>query len=502
MEALIRRLKDQEGMAVVIAIIAMLVLGVIGVSFAILANLETKIGINQKQEIQALAIAETGLEHARNMIRSATAAAGVQNFDPWVRNPNGGKLIINGQAYGGGTYSVRIDNDCSSNHIVPPDPLPNPPYTIEDEGCFITPTPRDSNLTAALTAWATTSNGLGRARVRVLLTYTDPWKRSCYNSDGVLCTNEPEGNPNATVIPSDPNHPNGPATGDLPVPNNLVCGSAIRKPAGNPSFGATDCVMNPYYDKALDTPCPMCSPPRQGCAANAGTPADPCPDWGMVFPGTVGNPLHGADIKIGSVGGAVFRCAGDHLGGNHPGCPGVANVGVIVYVMGKVELANNGEVNGTLVVHGNGNPGTTGKNIDINITGRGGLWAIPTPTGCPTPASCGYPLALLIYDPSQAALPQNTYADISNANSEIHGIVYSAGEVAFNPITVDGGVVAYKSYLSNAASSITYNPTYGNAAPPPGFSTVGGGSFPAVARYSWIHCRDYSDETSGPTACN
>jgi hypothetical protein len=221
--------------------------------------------------------------------------------------------------------------------------------------------------------------------------------------------------------------------------------------------------------------------------------------YGCSGPTCTGSPLlHNAAITISNTGGSVFQCAGDHMGGNHPGCPGATNSGVVVYVMGKVSVANNGEVNGTVVVHGDGNGGITGPAVDVGLSGHSGMWSI---SGC---ATCGYPLALLIYDPSQATLPQNTAADLSNSNSEIHGIVYSGGTVSFNPITIDGGVVAWTSYFGNAQSGATYNAAYGAAAPPPGFSPVQPGTQVfAFIRRTWSQCRTYSTtEATAPTSCD
>lgn len=529
METLTGRLKGQDGTALIIAVIAMLVLGVIGFSFAILANLETRIGMNQKHEVQALALAEAGIEHGRDVVKGA----GSGNFGTWVNNASNGSMLITGQAFNGGTYSVRIDNDCSTNNIVP--------SVLADPSCGAN---QDGNEMAALTAWATTSNGLGRARVRVLVTYSNAWKHSCYNGNGQLCIDDqnPACASQSCVSPSDPDNPNGPAKGQLPVPNDMRCGKASLGgsipdadiPADIVMTGTSPCVIYPYYTWALHTPAPT----RTDCmAGNCQTlpPATPAGTlaWntgnatctniltaskchGMVFFGPALNVANGADISFGTGGGDQAGCMGTQ--GEDAGRPcyaAGANSSVTVYVMGKVTVKNNVEINGTLVLHGNGVAGS-GANKDLGLTGTNRITTNPCTGGSPSPG-CGYPLAILAFDPyppggpppNAAADPapttaagQSIFLDISNSTTLIKGIVYTGGTADFNPITVNGSIMGWDVNVNNAATAITYNSTYGNAAPPPGFSTVGGGSFPAVVRQSWIHCRDYSDDSSGPTACS
>jgi len=541
METLRRRLANQDGMAVVIAAIAMLVLGVIGFSFALLANLETRIGLNQKQAVQALAIAEAGLDHARNLVLSG----GTQNFDTWVGNAGNGAMVISGQEFGGGTYAVRIDNDCSPNIV---------PAVLADTGCGAN---QDGNEKAALTAWATTatgggwaSGGAGRARVRVLLTYSNAWKHSCYSGNDQLCTDDqvPACANQNCVSPADPKDPNGPVKGQLPLPNDIRCGTAGSGsfppiPAGHiPGDVLTylttnlitdrPCVMYPYYEQALFTAAPTrlrcppvgggadpCEPPNAGTLAWNSNPgictATPSKCHGMVFFGSAPNLATGAfDVSFGTqtMGG----------GRDHAGCMGTqgedssrpcyqagANSSVVVYVMAKARVETGVEINGTLVLHGNGVPGSTGPNRDLTLSGTNRITTNPCTGGANT---CGYPLAILAYDPpgNDADDPapvyptpgQSIHLDISNATSRINGIVFSGGTVDFNPITVNGGIVAYDINVNNAATSITYNETYGNAAPPPGFSTPSGTTSVTYARSGWMHCTTYGDESGGPTACN
>jgi len=526
METLGRRLRNQDGMAVIIAAIAMLVLGVIGFSFALLANLETRIGLNQKQAVQALAIAEAGLDHARNLILSA----GAGNFNTWVANANNGAMVISGQEFGGGTYAARIDNDCSPNIV---------PAVLADSGCGAN---QDGNEIAALTAWATTatgggwaSSGAGRTRVRVFLTYSNAWKHSCYSGNDQLCTEDqvPACTSQNCVSPADPNHPNGPTKGQLPLPNDIRCGVGAGASQIPATLVPTDmaatmtlqntCVIFPYYEWALKTPAPT----RRDCMGGdcqtqpGGTPAGTLP-WtsdplnpnfatcaanpskchGMVFFGTAANRANGADVSFGT---APVNTAGTM---------GSAGSSVTVYVMGKASVGNAVQIYGTLVLHGNGVPGSTGPNRDLTLSGTNQITTAATcnPVGLTPSPGCGYPLAILAYNPpgndpddpapGHPTPGQSIHLDISNATSQINGIVFSGGTVDFNPITVNGSIVGYDINVNNAATSITYNETYGNAAPPPGFSTPSGTTSVTYARSGWMHCATYSDDSGGPTACN
>ncbi|MBI2460164.1 MAG: hypothetical protein HYV61_01320, partial [Candidatus Rokubacteria bacterium] len=500
----------------------------------------TRIGLNQKQAVQALALAEAGLDHARNLVLSA----GSENFDTWVANANNGAMVISGQELGGGTYAVRIDNDCSPNIV---------PAVLADTGCGAN---QDGNEKAALTAWATTatgggwaSGGAGRARVRVFVEYTNPWKHSCYSGNDQLCTDDqvPACANQNCVSPADPKDPNGPVKGQLPLPNDMRCGVGAGASQIPATLVPTDmvasmtlqntCVIFPYYQWAIQT----AAPTRRDCMGGncqtqpGGTPAGTLP-WtsdplnpnfatcaanpskchGMVFFGTAANRATGADVTFGTAPPHNAACMGTQgEDSSRPCYQAGANSSVVVYVMGKASVTNNVEINGTLVLHGNGVPGSTGPNRDLTLSGTNRITTNPCTGGANT---CGYPLAILAFDPYAPGGPppndaddpapvypttgQSIHLDISNATSRINGIVFSGGTVDFNPITVNGGIVAYDINVNNAATSITYNETYGNAAPPPGFSVPGGGVFPVWARSSWIHCATYGDESGGPTACN
>ena len=85
--------------------------------------------------------------------------------------------------------------------------------------------------------------------------------------------------------------------------------------------------------------------------------------------------------------------------------------------------------------------------------------------------------------------------------STVHGLIFSGGTADFNPLTVDGGLIAWDVNVTNTASRITYNPTFGNAAPPPAFTMPTDGSGVQIYPATWVHCTYYSSETSAPTPC-
>ncbi len=158
---------------------------------------------------------------------------------------------------------------------------------------------------------------------------------------------------------------------------------------------------------------------------------------------------------------------------------------------------------GILVVEGDGQRNCDGSNRDMKLKNQSRIMdRRQTNTNATAPRTVyGYPLAFLIYDPQQPpapaanpVVPQNTFADMgSAAGTEIHGIVYSGGNVEFNPINVDGGVVAFQIQTQSTSSSYGYNSTYGNAAPPPGF--------PEARAIPWFWCgsRSSSAPTTPPT---
>ena len=62
---------DQRGSVLIIAVIAMLILGILSFSFALLSRVEMTTGVNYKFQAQAEALAEAGLERGRDEVRTA-----------------------------------------------------------------------------------------------------------------------------------------------------------------------------------------------------------------------------------------------------------------------------------------------------------------------------------------------------------------------------------------------------------------------------------------------
>src|SRR5205814_319855 len=132
-----------------------------------------------------------------------------------------------------------------------------------------------------------------------------------------------------------------------------------------------------------------------------------------------------------------------------------ADSSVVVYVMGKVSVKNNVGVHGTLVLHGDGVAGG-GSNKDFGLQGTNRIATHPCTAGSPAPApGCGYPLALLGYNPNEAApttaTGQSLRLDISNSNSVISGLVYTGGTADFSPVTVDGGLIGWDVNINNGS---------------------------------------------------
>ncbi|MGH7264712.1 MAG: hypothetical protein ACREMB_07630, partial [Candidatus Rokuibacteriota bacterium] len=212
-----RGLRSERGSALILAVIAMLVMGVLSVSFALLADMETRIGVNYKQQAQAEALAEAALERGRDSIRTAPVAAG--GFTSWINGTAAGMSGAhlfgwNGANLGAGAYSARIDNDCGLANTVP-SAVEEPPIG----GVFCSNT-TDTNETAVLTAWATASSGA--SRIRAVVAVDNPWKHVCSNAkpdNNGYCNEAGNRNGNPTIQPADPNDPNGPAAYNaLPLP--------------------------------------------------------------------------------------------------------------------------------------------------------------------------------------------------------------------------------------------------------------------------------------------
>jgi hypothetical protein len=178
--------------------------------------------------------------------------------------------------------------------------------------------------------------------------------------------------------------------------------------------------------------------------------------------------------------------------------------GILVYVMRPGDFTIQArDLYGTVVVEGNGSSGCGGSR-DVWHKNGSRIW---TATNV-----YGYPLVYVIFDPVDAVNlapqptanplnPQGTCADMGSASgTEIHGLVYSGGHVEFNPIIVDGGVVAFEIQTQSTAASYGYNSTYGNAAPPPGFPG-GSGNTVVLVRKSFLVCVDYAADTGGGSPC-
>jgi hypothetical protein len=540
------RHRDQRGSVLVIAVIGMLIMGILSFSFALLARLEMTTGFNYKAQGQAEALAEAGFERGRDAVRAA--ANEPCGFTKWTDPGNSSSyagcgaglanLLFNGVALAAGSYSAVIDNDCS----------PLVPEKIQDPQCDPSSPPlpggpgRDTNETAVVTAWATAASGQGRARVRAVVGVDTPWKHVCSSSSQDnppgYCNEPANRNGNPAISPADPNeYPGGPAAyDDLPrpqlgcsaidpavhgetIPGNCPPGQNYSYPypsgkrlvvAGDRSKANCDDTVNGvqyqgYFDCALSTPCPagICgsSGPvltKKGCLKPGDSRATntnqyvvaPCGSThtGMVFTGPTPPP----DTNYGSAG-----------------------AGILLYVMrgasptytspqyGTFQLQNH-DFYGTVVIEGDGQAGCSGGNRDLHHRNGARIWTRQN--------VYGYPLAYLVFDPVAAvnnapqptANPlnqQNTCADMGSASgTEIHGIVYSGGNVEFNPVIVDGGVVGFQIQTQGSSSSYSYNPTYGNLTPPPGFPE-GAGNTVVLVRKSFIVCVNYAADIGGGTPC-
>jgi hypothetical protein len=548
-----RALRCDRGSALIMAVIAMLILGVLGVSFALLSRIETTIGFNYKQQAQAEALAEAALDRARDLLRGAATAN--DGFTAWLntelwsssaRTP--GPFVNPPQSSYGGDASywhrARVDNDCGPTLV--------PTSIQETPSCNNT---TDTNDTAVVTTWA--SAGSGKARLRAILSIDNAWRHVCSDhqaDNGGLCNNDQNTNGNPSIQPADPNDPNGPAAwGDLPrpylgcsridplvhkraadtdvqqtsacatpgpftypypahlapgTPRFVVMGqdpNAVGAPANTPycgTNGATGFKYYGYFDCALSTPCPaaVCgsSGPvlnKKGCVQAT--------DPRVVIGSPQYNPNQYTAPPCGSNTGMVF------VANQNFSDIGSQSIGYTIYVLNGTMTIQSNTVYGTIVVEGDSGNTACPNGKDALIKNGAVIWTGPNTqntTGWTMPRQYGYPLALLIYDPDLAdptssGTPQGTCADMGSASgTTIHGLVYSGGNVEFNPIVVDGGVVAWQIQTQATSASYGYNYTYGNATPPPGFPK-GGGTEVKVVRKSFIVCSNYHEESGGATAC-
>jgi Tfp pilus assembly protein PilX len=540
------RVRDERGSVLIITVIAMLIMGVLSVSFALLAGVETKIGVNYKQQAQAEALAEAGLEFARNVVRNATFGPG---FTTWLGTP-ATRVLATDTPLGAGVYSARIDNDCVAAGVG----AWFPASVQESTTCNATV---DQNDTAVVTAWATA--GVGKSRVRAVVSVDNPWRHVCSNSSQDnppgYCNEAGNENGSPVINPGDPNDPNGPAAYDtLPTP---VLGCSQIDPTmhgGTATTGAT-CGTGPqprlfpvvqgdasvancgtfggitysgYFDCALTTPCqaPDYCPPApgnnytRGCV-RLGDPravtfpllyaVAPCPAdaTGMVFNYyangaalPVPRPDQMMDLDLGTVGGNGAGVMDAPNGRNIYVLTGFPRAGTL----GTVEV-QSATIYGTLMVEGNHDPACSGPNRDMKLKNNGTLTTKQTNSTNGQPVY-GYPLALLIYDPTQAAptanplAPQDTCADMGSSNTLVNGMVYSGGHVEFNPISLNGTIVAFEIQTQGGNNALlTYNSTYGLSVPPPGFTGASAGGV-VIIRKSFITCTSYNADSGGPTACN
>ena len=113
-----------------------------------------------------------------------------------------------------------------------------------------------------------------------------------------------------------------------------------------------------------------------------------------------------------------------------------------------------------------------------------------------------YPLAILAYNPNEPAPTTSTGQTInlslSDSTAIVRGIIFTGGTASFGPINVDGGIIGWDVNIGNTATRITYNSTYGNASPPPGFTRR------LIRRPVYLHpawVPNYANDHSGPTPC-
>jgi Tfp pilus assembly protein PilX len=506
---------EERGSILIIAVIAMLILGVLGVSFALLADIESKVGYNYKLQGQAEALAEAGLQAGADQLRSA--ASEPCGFTRWVQasavtgcgapiSPN----VVTAQtpaAFAASSatywYSAVVENNCT--------PLVANIANILDAQCGT----RDGDGTAVITAWA--SAGSGKARVRALLYIDDPWRHVCSDAtgdNGGYCNDPSNANGSPVITPADRNDPNGPKSFDtLPMPmlgcseidptlhgNVTGCTGTRKVITGDRSFNK-QCdgggqTYQGYFDCALTTPCPSTGPSECGSGKMA------CVKGGDTRATT--DPTHYTAVGAGCGANTGMVFVGDTTIHSW----GASGNGRNAYVLrngsaGKVTIQSD-TFHGVLVVEGEGSAGCTGPSIDMELKNNGYMWTEPTNTTDSQPVY-GYPLALLVYDPQQAAptnspyAPQNTCADMGSANTEVHGMIYSGGHVQFNPILVDGSAVAFEIQTQGGANSgYSYNYTYGNNAPPPGF-TASSGNVLIIMKKSFLACSQYA--TGSGQAC-
>src|SRR5262245_30358594 len=150
---------SQRGSAVLLAVMAMLVMAVLSVSFWLLAEVESRAGVSSEQLAQAEAAAEAGLEHGRDLVRAAATTG--NGFTDWLNGVRATRVRVARGTRHAAPYWLRIDNAC------PPAAPPAlregadrfPPLACSEES--------DTNGVAVITAWAVAGSGRSRARAMV-----------------------------------------------------------------------------------------------------------------------------------------------------------------------------------------------------------------------------------------------------------------------------------------------------------------------------------------------
>ena len=125
--SMMRRLQDQRGVALPMAMMTLLLLTTLMMAFGVLAQTEPVIAANQLRVAQARALAESGIERAIWSLSNSGAAGGLASPLPltspgdntsYATAPFNGATFINGGSLTSGGFTVGVRNDQS----VPADP--------------------------------------------------------------------------------------------------------------------------------------------------------------------------------------------------------------------------------------------------------------------------------------------------------------------------------------------------------------------------------------------
>jgi hypothetical protein len=461
-------LRNQEGSALILAVMAMLIMGVLSVSFALLADIESRVGVAYKQQAQAEALAEAALERARDAVRTAPAVAG--GFTKWFDGTLAAHGLFAGQSLNGGLYSARIDNDCAVVNTIPvqlqePDGvhagIPNTPC---DNAV-------DNNEVAVITAWATAGpNNQGRSRVRAIVGVDNPWKHVCSNAkpDNNGYCNEPGNrNGNPTVSPADPNDPNGPQAYD-----------ALPKPILGCSRIAPRIHVHPATAIAEVAACTNPAPAPAGYSGMFPTP----------YPTAPGTPRM---VLMGEIpGGVGTRSCGapwdEPAGGNNNRYFGYFDCALVTYCIGALgDVCNGGDRYGCLrgqawwnvygatlgplygiagpdtrVVHGHANQIA----FNAGFTALGPLSALrfnewdPVSNTCRDRRNTPLPPPPFGIGPGQPAAG-NAHGDVNNPPGMVHRPAVANGNVNFNN-NIGSPAKQFTVYVLDGSASFGNNRQY------------------------------------------